>query len=217
MDKTPGIIPAEGMDELYRSIPPEKIPWNIETPPDALVRLIESGNVNPGKAIDLGCGASNQAVYLAGKGFDVTGIDNSQTAINMARENAMKKGVDCHFQVANLLGDLNKMTETFDFAYDWEVLHHIFPENRKKYVENVYRILHSRGKYLSVCFSEKDVQFSGSGKYRTTRLGTQLYLSSEDELRDLFSSCFNIIELKTIEISFKSISHWVNYVFMERK
>jgi hypothetical protein len=96
-------------------------------------------------------------------------------------------------------------------------LHHIYPQKRKKYVENVYRILNPRGKYLSVCFSEKDLHFGGSGRYRKTPLDTILYFSSEDELRDLFDPNFNIKELKTIEIRGKTVNHLVNYVFMEKK
>jgi len=112
---------------------------------------------------------------------------------------------------------LDEIEETFDFAYDWELLHHIFPEKRKKYIENVHRILNPGGKYLSVCFSEKDPQFGGSGKYRETPLGTILYFSSEDELRGLFDPYFNVRESKTIEISGKFAPHLANYAFMERK
>jgi SAM-dependent methyltransferase len=205
------------MDEIYRNVPIEKIPWNIDTPPNELVELIESGKVKPCKTIDLGCGTGNYALYLASIGFDVTGIDISPSAIKIATENAKKKRVDSCFLTADVLGDLNEVKETFDFAYDWELLHHIFPENRKKYVENVYRILNPKGKYLSVCFSEKDPQFGGSGKYRETQLGTILYFSSEDELKDLFDSCFNIKELKTIEIRGKSAPHFATYTFMEKK
>ncbi|MGD0954004.1 MAG: class I SAM-dependent methyltransferase [Methanotrichaceae archaeon] len=143
------------IDKIYRDMHAGDIPWNIETPPKALVELIESGKVQPVKTIDLGCGAGNYAIYLASKGFDVTGVDISPTAIKMARENAMKKGVKSNFIVADVLGDLNEVKETFDFAYDWELLHHIFPEERKKYVQNVHRMLNPKGKYLSVFFQRK--------------------------------------------------------------
>jgi len=149
--------------------------------------------------------------------IDVTGIDISPTAIKIAKENAKKKGVTCDFLVADVLGNLDEVKETFDFAYDWELLHHIFPDQRRKYVENVYRILNPRGKYLSVCFSEKDPEFGGSGKYRETSLGTILYFSSEDELTDLFKPYFNIKELKTIGIKGKPAPHLANYVFMEKE
>ena len=154
---------------------------------------------------------------LGSVGFDVTGIDISPSAIKTAKENAKKKRVKCNFLVADVLGDLDEVKQTFDFAYDWELLHHTYPEKRKKYVENVYRILNPGGNYLSVCFSEKDPQFGGSGKYRETPLGTILYFSSEDESRDLFEPYFNIKELKTIEISGKFAPHLANYAFMKKK
>jgi hypothetical protein len=81
----------------------------------------------------------------------------------------------------------------------------------------VHKTLNLGGKYLSVCFSEKDPQFGGSGKYRETRLGTLLYFSSADELRELFEPYFNIKELKTIEVTAKFVNHLVNYAFMEMK
>jgi 2-polyprenyl-3-methyl-5-hydroxy-6-metoxy-1,4-benzoquinol methylase len=78
----------------------ELIPWNIETPPAALVALVDSRIVTPCRAIDLGCGAGNYAVWLASRGFDVTGVDSAQTAIKRAKEHATKKGVKytlrCH-------------------------------------------------------------------------------------------------------------------------
>ena len=205
------------MDRIYREMPLEKIPWNIEAPPGALVELIKNEGVKRCKTIDLGCGAGNYAIYLASVGFDVTGVDIAPTAIEIAKENAKRQGIKCTFVVADVLGNLEEVKETFDFAYDWQLLHHIFPEQRKKYVENVHRILSPRGKYLSVCFSEKDTQFSGSGKYRETPLGSILYFSSEDELRDLFKPYFNIKELGTIEIRGKFAPHSANYAFLERK
>lgn len=205
------------MDKIYKDLLPEEIPWNIETPPEALVELVESGKVRPCKTIDLGCGLGSYAIYFAKAGFDVTGVDISPIAIKMAKKKAGERSVKCTFLVADVLGDLEKvLKQTFDFAYDWELLHHLFPEKRKKYAENVYRILNRGGKYLSVCFSEKDPQFGGSGKYRKTPLGTTLYFSSEDELRELFEPYFNIICLRTIEISGKVAPHIAIYCFMEK-
>ena len=184
----------EQMDKIYSGLLLllDDIPWNQPEPAAALVELVESGRVSPCKTIDLGCGIGNYAIYLAGQGFDVTGVDISPKAIEIAKENSRKKGVWCNFIVTDLLGDLGQINKTFDFACGWELLHHIFPGQRKRYVKNVNRLLNPKANYLSVCFSEKDRQFGGKGKYRKTRLGTCLYFSSEDELRKLYSSYFNI-------------------------
>jgi SAM-dependent methyltransferase len=205
------------IDKIYRELPLDRIPWNVETPPRDLTELVESGRIKPCRTVDLGCGAGNYAVYLASRGFAVTGIDSSPTAIRHAREKAEKKGVSCTFIVADVLGELPEVEETFDFAYDWELLHHIFPEQRYAYVENVHRILNPEGKYLSVCFSENDAGFGGSGKYRETSLGTILYFSSEAELKELFERRFTILEMKTTDVKGRFTHHVAVYVFMERK
>ena len=205
------------IDRIYRTLPPDRIPWNSETPPDALVQLVKDGKVRPCRTIDLGCGAGNYAIYLAGLGFDVTGVDSSPAAIKIARENAEKQGVRCRFIVADLLGDMHEVTDTFDFAYDWEVLHHVFPEDRGAYIRNVHTLLRPGATYFSVCFSEKDPQFGGRGKYRMTQIGTTLYFSSEAEIRELVSSYFTIRELKTIKISGKFGPHCAVCLLSERR
>ena len=195
------------VDKIYQTLPLENIPWNSETPPEALVDLDKEGIVRPCKTIDLGCGAGNYAIYLAGLGFDVTGIDSSPTALKIAGVNAKKRGTRCRFVVADLLGDLHEVTDTFDFDYDWEFLHHIFPEDRETYIRNVHKITNSGATYFSVCFAESDPQFGGSGKYRTTRIGTILYFSSESEIWERVSPYFAIRELKTVDVSSKFGPH----------
>ncbi len=205
------------INDIYKNMPLDEIPWNSETPPDLLMKLIESGKIQPCRAIDLGCGAGNYILYLAGLGFDATGIDMSSEAIEIARKNAENKNIKCDFLVADIVNDLDKIKQKWDFAYDWSVLHHIMPRDRPRYVKNVLGILNPKGKYLSVCFSEKDNTFETSGKYRKTHIGTVLYFSSEEELRELFSPYFHILEMKTVEIAGKSTPHLCNYVFMAAK
>lgn len=205
------------IDRIYQNIPLDKIPWNSETPPDALVNLVKGGKVRPCRTIDLGCGAGNYAIYLAGLGFEVTGVDSSPAAIKIAGENAKKRGVRCRFIVADLLGDLHEVTDTFDFAFDWELLHHIYPEDRVTYINNVSKILNPKATCFSVCFSDKDPQFGGSGKYRKTQMGTTLYFSSESELRELFSPYFAIRKLRTIRISGKYGPHAAVCALLERR
>jgi cyclopropane fatty-acyl-phospholipid synthase-like methyltransferase len=196
------------IDRIYQKVPLERIPWHLEAPPDALVELVTSKTILPCKTIDLGCGAGSYAIYFASVGFEVLGVDSSPTAIEIAQKRAGEKRVSCKFIVADLLGDMHEVTEKFDFAYDWELLHHIFPQDRQKYIQNVFHVLNPGSRYFSVSFSERDTQFGGTGKYRNTPLGTTLYFSSESEIRDLLSPHFEIQDLKTIEIRGKFGSHY---------
>jgi len=206
------------MDAIYRDVAPERIPWNSATPPAALVEFVESGRVAPCHTVDLGCGAGNYAVWLALRGFQVTGIDLSPVALGMAERLAAEKGVGCRWLALDLTRPLetDALTAGFDFAFDWEVLHHVFPEDRPVFAANVWRMLRPGGHYLSVCFSERDRTFEGEGRYRQTRLGTRLYFSAEDEVRALVEPLFRIESLETVQVEGKTGPHIVIRTIMTR-
>jgi SAM-dependent methyltransferase len=208
----------EQMDDIYERLSLDEIPWNLERPPELLVELVTSGWVLPGDAVDLGCGAGNYAVWLASNGFEVTGLDISPEAVALAQKLAEKQGVSCRFLACDLTGEVEGLDLCFDFAFDWEVLHHVFPDDRERYVSNVHRMLRPGARYLSVCFSEEDVAgFGGEGKYCETRLGTMLYFSSEEELCDLFEPLFHIEELRTVEVVGKFRPHKAVKALMTKK
>jgi len=207
----------ERMERIYNDLDPGDIPWNIIQPPALLVEAVESGKIQPCRTVDMGCGAGNYAVWLARQGFDVTGIDFSSRAIEYARQLADRENIACRFIVADVFGDLREFRDRFDFAYDWELMHHVFPEDRPRYIRSAHDILRRGGKYLSVAFSEDDPAFGGKGKYRKTPLGTTLYFSSEEELEKLFGQYFRIIELCTIEIPGKHAPHLANVAWLERQ
>jgi len=190
----------EQMDRIYSEFSPDEIPWHMATPPPALVELVESRRVTPCRAVDLGCGAGNHAVWLALQGFDVTGLELSAAAVARAQELARAKGAACRFAIVDLLEPLTAFDGCFEFAYDWLVLHHVFPADRARYASNVHRMLRHGGLYLSVCFSEDDRGIAGEGKCRQPQLGTQLYLSSEREIRVLFEPLFDVLELATVDV-----------------
>jgi 2-polyprenyl-3-methyl-5-hydroxy-6-metoxy-1,4-benzoquinol methylase len=207
---------SEQMERLYQDIPLENIPWNLSEPPELLVQAVDSGQITPCRVADLGCGAGNYSVWLAKQGFEVTGIDISPRAIEHAKNLARRMEVSCRFIVADLLSDLKAYHGGFDLALDWEVLHHIFPEDRERYVQNVHDLLCPGGRYISLCFSESALAFGGQGKLRDTPLGTTLYFSSEDELRKLFGTVFEVLDLSTVEIPGKYAPHMVNVAWLKR-
>jgi 2-polyprenyl-3-methyl-5-hydroxy-6-metoxy-1,4-benzoquinol methylase len=60
--------------------------------PNALL-VRTAARLTPGKALDVAMGQRRNSVYLAGKGWDVTGYDFSEKGIAAARANAEKAGV----------------------------------------------------------------------------------------------------------------------------
>jgi SAM-dependent methyltransferase len=63
----------------------------------------EVADVPPGTALDLACGEGRNAVWLAERGWAVTGVDFSEVAIRKARRLAAQHGVAPDFVVADLL------------------------------------------------------------------------------------------------------------------
>ncbi len=56
----------------------------------------------PGKALDWASGTGRNALYLAEKGYDVTAIDISPLAIELAEQAAREKGLKINWIVADL-------------------------------------------------------------------------------------------------------------------
>ena len=205
------------MNKIYGDMDLDSIPWNVETPPAILQDLIKSNKLSPCKIIELGCGTGNYVRYFSKMGFDAAGVDISEKAIGIARDLAQKAGVICEFMVADVLGDLSFIKCKYDFVYDWELLHHIFPEDRNKYIENIYRLVKTQGRYLSVSFSEESTQFGGVGKFRKTPIGTVLYFTNEAEISSLFGRFFYFEELKSVDIQGKRGVHKAIYALVRPK
>ena len=206
---------------LFDKIYSEGAVWTESIPPRELVDLVESGKVKPCKVLDIGCGEGFYSVYLASKGFDVTGIDISETAIRMAKENAIKQNVKINFFALDVI-DLEKINDKFDFIFEWAILHHILPEKRQKYVENIKVLLNNGGKYLSVCFNIQNSDFGAKNKEvriipegAKMPAGTKLYYSSFEKMKQLFEQNFHIIESKLIKMTVGK-EHIGNYFFVEK-
>lgn len=71
---------ATAWDERYAAAP---LVWSAG--PNQFV-ADELGDLPPGRALDLACGEGRNAIWLAARGWDVTGADFSAVAIEKARQ-----------------------------------------------------------------------------------------------------------------------------------
>jgi SAM-dependent methyltransferase len=88
--------PAE-WDERYASA--EQV-WSGR-PNGALVA--EVAGLRPGRALDVGCGEGADVVWLAQQGWDVTGLDVSQVALDRAALHARQAGASVRWVHADLV------------------------------------------------------------------------------------------------------------------
>lgn len=76
----------------------------------------------PGRIVDLGCGNGSTANMLAELGYDVTGVDRSETGIAIAR-NAFPR---VRFHEGSVYDNLAPALGTFDVAVSLEVIEHLY-------------------------------------------------------------------------------------------
>jgi SAM-dependent methyltransferase len=71
----PTTMPGIDIDDIYRNLAPEDIPWNRPELPAPLRELLDGGDVLPCRAVEFGCGMGKHAIEMARRGFEVTGVD----------------------------------------------------------------------------------------------------------------------------------------------
>lgn len=77
----------------------------------------------PARILNVGSGPGWSELYLASIGYDVTGIDNEPSLVELARERASLIGVPAKFEVADAF-DLSSFESKFDLVFSCGVLEH---------------------------------------------------------------------------------------------
>ena len=127
-----------------------RAPWDIG-PRQELVELVESGRLKPSRAIDLGSGTASNCIFLAQHGFDVTGVDFAQAAVDLGNKRAADANVQVNF-IRDDLTNLQNVRGTFDVLVDYGTLDDLKPPQRDRYVQNILPLTHAGTRYLLYCF-----------------------------------------------------------------
>jgi len=104
-DRTIRLIGAHYEGELYDRVYAGAPDYN--TKPNALLMAAVEG-ASPGSALDVGMGQGRNALFLAGRGWDVTGFDVAAVGLERAREQAARRGLK--------VSAVHAADEEFDFG-----------------------------------------------------------------------------------------------------
>jgi len=175
-------------EDFYTRTATEALPWNAQKPDSDLVRLVESGEIPCGQALELGVGPGHDAVFLIQKGFDLIGIDISPSAIKLTRENVSLHGLFGFFQV----GDIREIPVEdgwVDVAIDRGCFHTLDKTDWTATAAEIARVIKRNGLFLIKVFSDQETP--GDFPHRFTKA----------EIESVFTPHFKILDLRdsTIE------------------
>jgi SAM-dependent methyltransferase len=147
-----------------------KAPWDTGIPPPELVELIEGPNaLEPGHALDLGCGTGTNVIYLVQHGWRAVGIDFSSLAIESARRKS-----DWVSGAVFLEGDVTRLSDLgvdgpFDLLLDIGCFHSVVPSRRDAYVREVTRVARPGSLMMIFAFGPR-LRLRGSRRTRASEI-----------------------------------------------
>jgi SAM-dependent methyltransferase len=148
-------------ESAYRGQAPEmgqglRPPWSISEPQPAIAALIDTGKFH-GEILDAGCGEGAASLYLAERGFTTVGLDQSPTAITLAREQAAQRGLaNASFAVADI-SSFTGYDGRFGTIVDSTLFHSLPVESRQGYQESILRAAAPGASYFVLVFDSATV------------------------------------------------------------
>lgn len=203
--------PQEFWNDFYKN-QSKQVPFFVNKPDENLVSYIVDKRIRTGEALDLGCGAGRNAIYLAKQGFSVVGVDLSDNALSWAKQRTQGTDLSIQWMCANIF-ELDLQENSFDLIYDSGCFHHIAPHRRSTYLELIEKVLKPNG-YFALCSFEQGGPYGGSAisdeeVYKKRSLEGGLGYTKES-LKDIFQA------LEPMEIRrMKSISAEGEYFGLE--
>lgn len=121
-----------------------ELPWAHDEPTLFLAEICHMRS--PGTALDIGCGAGTDSVYLAQQGWDVTSLDFMPKALEYTEQRAAEAGVG----VTPVEADITTWDppHSYDLVLDHGLLHNMDPVRYPAYRERVMATIGDGGDFV---------------------------------------------------------------------
>lgn len=122
----------------------QDLPWAHDEPTLHLAEITRRRQ--PGRALDLGCGAGTDSVFLASQGWDVTALDFMPKALAYTAERAQAAGVT----LTPVEADVTewRAPHPYDLVLDHGLLHNMDPVRHAAYRERLLESLAEDGDFV---------------------------------------------------------------------
>ena len=160
---------------------------------------IQPKNIN---VLEVGCGSGSNIKYLAELGYNVYGIDISETAVNYAKTSFLQHNLKGNIQTASV-DSLPFENDFFHIVIDQGVLMCVNEEVYKQAINEIYRVMHRGGVALLTPKSEIS--------------STSIRLKQDDnENNYLFKDSAIYINSITLNAVVKILNNRFNIVYLRR-
>jgi 2-heptyl-1-hydroxyquinolin-4(1H)-one methyltransferase len=154
----------EMFEAAYRGEAPDmgegRPPWSIGEPQPEIAALIDAGRFH-GNVLDAGCGEAAVSLHLAERGFTTVGLDQSPTAIALARREAAKRGLtSATFDVADISA-FTGYDGRFGTIVDSTLFHSMPVELRDGYQQSIVRAAAPGAVYFVLVFDRDGMPAGG--------------------------------------------------------
>jgi SAM-dependent methyltransferase len=139
-------------------------PWDTGQVPGELTAVIDEDGLVPGRALDIGCGTGTQAVFMASRGWQVTGVELIDQPLRRARERAAAAGVEVTFVKADATRLIEAGLEPgFTLLLDRGCFHGLNEQQRAAYARGVAELAAPGATFLLMAFARNRVPVGPAG------------------------------------------------------
>ncbi|MDF9798219.1 SAM-dependent methyltransferase [Catalinimonas alkaloidigena] len=186
------------MSEFWEeSFKDKKEMWGYEPADSAIstLNLFKKKGLN--KILIPGFGYGRNAKIFIDQGFDVTGIEISETAIELAKKHYGNRLKVHHGSVHNMPFD----RESYDGIYCYALIHLLNKSEREKLIQDCYNQLNPNGYLVFVAISKLDIRYGDGEKVGEdtfkTKHGIHLFFYDSDAVKKEFGN-FGLINTEEI-------------------
>jgi SAM-dependent methyltransferase len=181
-----------------------------------VVRCFKKHHVK--RVLDLGCGTGRHVVYLAARGFEVYGLDESQTGLTLAKKWLKKEKINARLKRGDLYHPYPYQDGFFDAVISTQAMHHGTTIKVKKAIGEIKRVLKERGIiFITVPKKQSRLFLDANGLSKFKKIEENVFVPLEGPEKGLPHLVFTKKLIKTLfgDFTIRNISLIdLHYCFM---
>jgi SAM-dependent methyltransferase len=168
------------------------------------------------RVLEIGCGIGTAAVNFARCGADYTGIELSQTSLDLTRKRFDVYGLKGRFVLCNA-EHLSAHVESnhYDLVYSFGVIHH--SPNQRAIVEQIRKVVRDDGEFRCMLYAKnswKDIMIEAGLDQPEAQRGCPIATTYTIEMvHDLYRGLFDVVCATQAHIFPYVVEKYVNYEY----